>query len=194
MKALIIHSHPYDQSFNTQVVHAASEILSAKSGYTVETIDLVDDGFDPVMSSEDLKLWRTGAYHDKLAESYMEKLNQADLLIFPFPIWWGAMPAVLKGFCDKVLLPGKAYKYGEAGEMIGLLKGKRAVVVTTMQTPLEVFNSYFNNPVEGAFIKDTLHSCGVEVIKYFAFDQIVSGGREGAEEKLQEVRAYFNTL
>ena len=60
-----------------------------------------------------------------------------------------------------------------------------------METPVEVFANYFNNPVEGAFIKDTLQACGIEVIRYEQIDKIVSGGRDYTEKKMVEIKKFI---
>ncbi len=188
MNYLIITCHPYKGSFNAAAADRIEKAAKAK-GHAVRRIDLVEDGFDPVMSPENLRQWGAGQPSDRLIDSYQKAITEAEMLIFPFPVWWGAMPAILKGFCDKVLLPGFAYKYGAAGEMIGMLTAKKAIVITTMETPLSVFVDHFNNPVEGAFIKDTLQTCGIEVSSFMQIDRIVSGGREHSEEKLKEIEA-----
>lgn len=193
MKFLIIECHPYENSFQAGAAKAIAEKLAAK-GHEARKINLVDDGFDPVMKAEDLRLWGSGQYSDPKVKQYQEAIQEADYLVFPIPIWWGTMPAILKGFCDKVLLPGWAYTYNEAGEMVGLLTKQKGIVITTMQTPCDVFNGYFGNPMEGAFIKDTLQVCGVAVEKQFQFDQIVTGGRPHAEEKMSELMKYFDSF
>ncbi len=190
MKYLIVRSHPYDGSFSAGAVKTIGDAL-AQTGRTAEILDLVSDGFDPVMRGEDLRLWGKGQTADPHVPAYQEKIKSADVLVFPFPIWWGCMPAVLKGFCDKVLLPGWAYRYGEQGELIGMLTDKKAVVITTMETPKEIYAGLFNNAIEGSFLKDTLGTCGIELLRYFQFDQIVSGGRPAAEEKLKEIETFF---
>lgn len=190
MDYLIISSHPYEGSFNYAVVNNLKNHLADK-GHAISVIDLVKDGFNPVMTKEDLKQWGSGQIEDELIKKYQEKIKNAETLIFPFPIWWGSMPAVLKGFCDKVFLQGFAYKYNESGQMQGILTDKKAVVITTMETPLEVYNGMFNSPVENAFIKVTLQTCGIEVINYLQVDKIVSGGRENAETKMKEILNLF---
>ncbi len=190
MNYLVINSHPYSGSFHAGAVQAVRE-EAARKGHRVSVVDLVADGFNPAMTSADLKAWGQGQSIDPLVKRYQQEIEKADVLVFPFPIWWGSMPAVLKGFCDKVLLPGWAYKYGAAGEMIGLLTAKKAIVITTMETPVHVYNAYFNNPVEGAFIKDTLQTCGVEILRFEQIDKIVSGGREHAERKMNEIRSFI---
>lgn len=123
MNYLMISSHPYEGSFNAGIVKTL-ENAAKENGHNIQCIDLVRDGFNPVMTGADLKQWGQGAFADPVVKSYQDAIDKADILIFPFPIWWGAMPAVLKGFCDKILLPGWAYRYGDNGEMIGLLTPK----------------------------------------------------------------------
>ncbi len=191
MNYLIIGCHPYNGSFAAGVTKNITDILKSK-GETVTLIDLIADGFNPVMDQEDLKLWTEGRYKDSLVGRYKAELQKADVLIFPFPIWWGIMPAVLKGFVDKVFLPGFAYTYGQNGEIIGLMAGKRAVVITTMQTPSAVFKEHYGDPVTGAFIKDTLNTCGITVDKHFVVDRIMSGGRENSEHAMSMIIKYFS--
>lgn len=191
MNYLIINSHPYEGSFN---IAAAQQITAAliEKGNEVVNINLITDGFNPVMTSEDLRLWTKGQSGDPLVQKYMAAIEQADTLIFPFPVWWGLMPAILKGFLDKVLLPGWAYDVGSHGEMIGRLIHKKAVVITTMQSTVEEFKTQFNDPIEGAFIKDTLQVCGFDVIKHFIIDKIVTESREYTQTKMNEIITYFN--
>lgn len=191
MNYLMIESHPYEGSFNTAAADAIENTLKA-GGHSLVRRNLVTDGFNPVMTAEDLNAWRQGKTVDPLVTEYQKAISKADVLIFPFPIWWGAMPAVLKGFCDKVLLPGGAYRYGEQGEMIGILDTKKAVVLTTMEMTNDFYENQLRNPVRGAFIQDTLQSCGIETEKYFCIDRIVSGEREYKEAVLRDITSYFS--
>lgn len=190
MKYLLISSHPYSGSFNAGIAETAEKTVREK-GDEFSKIDLVADGFNPVMTAEELKAWAQGTVIDPLAKKYQQEIANADILVFPFPIWWGLMPAVLKGFCDKVLTNGFAYKTDDYGQMAGLLTEKKAIVITTMQTPKDIYNGFFKNPVGGAFIKDTLETCGLKIEKYINIDTIASGGREYAEEKMNEIKNLF---
>jgi putative NADPH-quinone reductase len=183
---LIIKSHPYEGSFNNGAANLLKETAQSR-GHSAAEIDLIADGFDPVMSAEDLQAWRQGESHDPLVKKYQALIESADMLVFLFPVWWGVMPAVLKGFCDKVLIPGWAYKYDENDKMVGLLKNKKAIVVVTMEVPMAVFEDQLMNPIEGAFIKNTLQVCGIEVVQYKMIDKITSG-REYAESKMAEIK------
>jgi len=184
MRFLIIECHPYEKSFITSAAAMIRKILTGK-GYTVENINLVDDLFDPIMSADELKLWSEGKSKDNLVEKYQAMIIKADTLVIPFPVWWGNMPANLKGFWDKVLLPGWAF-----GPQSSLLTGKKAIVITTMTSSSAKFNEHLQNPIRGAFIKNTLEMCGFEVCKHFEVEKINSG-REYTEEKMREIERFF---
>ena len=188
MNYLIIECHPYKGSFNAAV---SKTVQDALSGEKVKVVNLVDDGFNPVMSGHDLNNWRNGQSIDPLVRIYQQNIEETDYIIFPIPIWWGVMPAVLKGFCDKVFLPKWAYNIDANGNMIGLLTDKKAIVITTMQTPYKLFVEHFKNPIEGAFVKDTLGSCGIQVEHLLQIDQLNTGGKEYAQARLKEVKNLF---
>ena len=186
MRYALFTSHPYGGSFHA----AAADMIcrsAEKNGHTIRRVDLVKDGFHPVMEEEDLRLWGEGKSRDPLVSAYQKAIEEADVLIFPFPIWWGLMPAVLKGFCDKVLLPEWAYRYDDDGEMVGLLTDKKAIVIITMETPRDFYQNFLGDPVGGAFIKCTLQQCGINVLHYLQIDNIISGGRAYAEQRLSEI-------
>lgn len=181
MRFIIIESHPNEESFIASAASMIREVLTGK-GYMVKNINLFDDSFNPVMDVEDLKLWGKGKSKDKLVEKYQAMISKSDLIVIPFPVWWGNMPAILKGFWDKVFLPGWAFPDG--------LLGKKAVVITTMTSSSTEFNERLQNPIQGAFIKNTLEICGLEVCKHFEVEKI-SSGREYAEEKMREIELFF---
>lgn len=191
MKFLIVDSHPYSESFNRQLTRKIEEAVKEK--HQVEVVNLVDDKFNPVMEAADLRLFSSGKSADPKVAEYQQKIDEADCLVFAFPIWWSTMPAVLKGFLDKVLLYGYAYTYGENGMLEGLLS-KQAVVITTMETPNSMFDEMINNPVKNQFINATLGSCGVQTIRHFQIDQINSGTSDYRKETFNKIVEYFKGL
>ncbi|MCL2383549.1 MAG: NAD(P)H-dependent oxidoreductase [Oscillospiraceae bacterium] len=190
MNYLIIKSHPYSGSFNAGVAATIYETVSMK-GHNVTEIDLLSDGFNPVMTAEDLEAWKQGQTLDPLIKKYQNQIDDADILVFPFPVWWGGPPAILKGFCDKILLYGWAYKLNESGKLVGMLNSKKAIVIATSEVANEIIERNYRNPVEGAFVKNTLGDCGIEVIKHMYIDKI-SSDRDYAENKMAEIREMFS--
>jgi len=187
MNYLIIKSHPYKGSFNEGVAQVISEEAKT-AGHHVSEIDLVADNFNPVMTADDLYAWTKGESLDPLVKKYQKAIEKADILVFPFPTWWGSIPAILKGFCDKVFLPGWAYESGPFGTLKGHLTSKQAIVITTMETPDLIFSLYFHNPVKNAFVRDTLQACGIKVIAFRQFGRMSSGTRQHAERQMAKVK------
>lgn len=191
MKFLIIDSHPYEKSFNRSLTKGISETLVSK--HEVDTINLIEDGFDPVMNSEDLKVFADGKSVDPKVLIYQEKIKNADVLIFSFPIWWGSMPAILKGFFDKVFLKDFAYVYGKYGMLKGLLN-KEAYVITTMETPKVIYNLFLHNPIQNQFISGTLGMSGIKTKKYFQIDKINTKTDEERKETFDSILKYFSKM
>ncbi|MDF2848838.1 MAG: dehydrogenase [Oerskovia sp.] len=122
MRVLIVIDHPYEGSYSRAL--AAAAIRGATSaGHDVDVIDLDLDDFDPVVRRTDLGAWREGRTVDPLAAEYQERLAAADHLVLVHPVWWEVMPARLKGFFDKVLVPGFAYTESRVGTLYRLWFG-----------------------------------------------------------------------
>ncbi|WP_249069184.1 NAD(P)H-dependent oxidoreductase [Leptotrichia sp. oral taxon 218] len=134
----VIFSHPWNGSFNKAILDKVVENLEkTKEKYTI--IDLNKDGFNPVMTEKDLELYSQGKSADPLVLKYQEILKNTDELILIFPIWWMSLPAILKGFLDKVMLRGFAYESGKYG-IKGLLPIKSAKMITTAEAPKFLLN------------------------------------------------------
>lgn len=153
-KTSIIYAHPYDKSFNAALLAEMCGAL-ARAGRDCEVLDLHRDGFNPVYQPEELALFSRGQYLDPLIERYHKALRESDRVVFLFPIWWGEAPAIVKGFFDKVMLPGFGYKVVD-GRMTPGLDIAKTLVVTTSEAPTEVFAPYF----EGYFFNMALATIG----------------------------------
>jgi NAD(P)H dehydrogenase (quinone) len=145
VNALIVYAHHEPTSFNAALRDAAASALR-ESGHGVEVSDLYAMGFDPVsdrrnfgsvfdttrlqQQAEEAHASRGGGFAPEL-RSEMDKLARCDLLIFLFPIWWLGMPAILKGWVDRVFAVGVAYGGGRYFDT-GVMKGKRAMCVVTV--------------------------------------------------------------
>ena len=135
MHVLLIHCHPRPDSFNAALRDAAVAGLTA-AGHTVEQRDLYAEGFDPVLSTH-----QRGVYFDEAAnalglEDHVAALRRAEALVLVYPTWWFGMPAMLKGWLDKVWLPGVAFQLGGPKALLPLLTNIRKIaVVTTYGSP-----------------------------------------------------------
>ncbi len=163
MNALIIYAHPWEGSFNHHILERTTNLLK-ESGKTVDIIDLNQDGFNPVLTKSDLKLFSQGAYHDPLAKNYLERLKAADEVVLLFPIWWYGEPAILKGFYDKVLLKGHAY--GEVDHALkGLLDIHKATIITTANISKEIF-SMLGDPINNVLAHGIFATVGIDHVNW----------------------------
>ncbi|MCH2034542.1 MAG: NAD(P)H-dependent oxidoreductase [Tenacibaculum sp.] len=166
MNVLIINGHPDKESFNNAL--SESYYNGAKSSTTqVEVINLRDLEFNPILQYGYRK--RTELEPDlKIA---IEKIKNADHLVWVFPIWWGGMPAILKGFIDRTFLPGITFEI-EEGKLLPkkLLKGKTARLIITSDSPRWYYRLFIKSPVINQFKKAILAFCGVKPtrVRYIA--------------------------
>ncbi|WP_172292189.1 NAD(P)H-dependent oxidoreductase [Pseudoruegeria sp. HB172150] len=133
MKALVVYSHPRRGSFNEAVRDKVLERLAA-AGAETRLIDLYDEGFDPRLTARELEIYEDTDENRKGIEAHLDALTWCDTLIFVYPTWWYGLPAMLKGWLDRVMVPGVAFEMPAAeGEDIkpGLLNITRLAVFTT---------------------------------------------------------------
>lgn len=152
MNALIVSAHPEPRSFNAALAQTAGVALRAQ-GFTVVQSDLYAMGFNPVAGRGDFRTVHDGARlnvsleqrhalaNDGLApdiRAELDKLLAADLLVLQFPLWWFGLPAMLKGWIDRVFVSGAVYGRTALYDQ-GRLRGKRAVVCVTTGAPRAAF-------------------------------------------------------
>lgn len=99
----IIYTHPDPSSFNHAILSAITDMLTGR-GDDYQVIDLYADGFSPIMTRDTLADDRSGHTDDPLVKRYIKMLQRTDRAIYIFPIWWGMMPAMLKGFIDRTFI------------------------------------------------------------------------------------------
>jgi len=130
-KIVIINGHPDRESFN-HALQNAYKTGALAAGNEVEEITLSDMDFSPNLRFGYRK--RTDLEPDLL--SAWEKIQQANHLVLIFPIWWANMPALMKGFYDRLFLPGLTFNYREKSPFPEkLLKGRTSEIIVTMDTP-----------------------------------------------------------
>jgi NAD(P)H dehydrogenase (quinone) len=150
-KVLIVYAHPEPHSFNGALLKVAEDTLRSR-GDEVRVSDLYAMNFNPVVGASDFKSRKDAARLDYFGEqrhgyetgtladdikAEIEKVAWCDLLILQFPIYWFALPAMLKGWVDRVFVPGFAFGAGKWYERGGLA-GKRAMVSATMSAYAEM--------------------------------------------------------
>lgn len=102
MRPLIVYCNPNPDSLSA---HLRDEVLKALAGREVKVIDLYGEGFDPVMSREERAGYHTPVENEKPVAAHLARLRWCDTIIFIYPTWWFGLPAMLKGWLDRVLIP-----------------------------------------------------------------------------------------
>ena len=140
MRVLVVHAHPSPESFVSHLRDAALAELAA-AGHEVRQRDLWAEGFDPVFTADE-RLTHTGELAPKLGRhpelaSHVADLQWCEALVLVYPTWWSGQPAVLKGWFDRILMNGVAWRLPEGANRIQPLLGNvgHLVVVTTHGSP-----------------------------------------------------------
>ena len=167
-KIVIIDGHPNKASLNYGFVEAYKK-GALESGSEVQEITIRDLTFNPNLAHGFQK--RTELEPD-LLEAW-EKITWADHLVWIHPVWWGGLPALLKGFIDRLFLPGLAFQYRENSILWDkLLKGKTAHIITTLDQPSWYYWLMYGKPSVNQLKKSTLQFCGVKPVKVSYFGVI----------------------
>lgn len=200
MRTLIVFNHPYDGSFCNALLMAAKR--GAELCGECDIINLDKDKFNPVMSSHDLQAFVLARYEperalamiDKQVLAYKSMLEKAEHVAFIFPVWWMLMPALTKGFIDRVIFPLIAYDYAANGAMQSRLKNlKRVTVVTTMNTPAEIYEGTFGNALYKALFQGTFETIGVKNYHWISLDVVAQAEQRMRERWLERVEEYFSS-
>lgn len=149
MKILLVLAHPLEDSFAAAVARTIRETL-ASAGHGVDVLDLYREDFDPRLSPAERGRYFSDDYDASAVAGMVERLKAADALFLVFPQWWFNMPAILKGFFDRVFVPGAAFAADPAGgRIVPLLDNIRHFrAFTTTGSPWWVVNLYMGNPVK----------------------------------------------
>lgn len=180
---LIINGHPNRDSFNFALAKAYKE-AALQNGASVAEINIAELQFNPNLQFAYTK--RMDLETD-LLES-MEKIRQAEHLVWIHPVWWGGFPAIMKGFIDRLFLPGLTYKYKDNSVWWDkLLIGKTARIITTIDQPAWYYRLVYGNPSINQLKKSILEFCGVKPVKVTAIGIIKTADVKKREQWLNKV-------
>ena len=169
-KVLIIQGNPDKKSF----CHALAE--SYKKGALGSKADVKEIKIGEIEFNPNLRFGykKRVELEEGLIES-QHLIKWADHLVFVYPTWWGTMPALLKGFIDRVFLPGFGFQYRDDSVWWDkLLKGKSARLIVTMDTPPWYFRLIYGQPGHKAMKKSTLGFCGIKPVRISSIGPVKS--------------------
>lgn len=190
MRHLIIYAHPNEKSLNNLLLQTVTESL-VKGNHEVEIRDLNTIGFNPVFSLEDMQGQRAGKVSDDV-KTEQDYISWAEQITFVYPIWWTGMPAIMKGYIDRVFSYGFAYRYDQ-GVQKGLLKGKKAVIINTHGKSHEEYERMGMDKAlsltsdNGIFLYS-----GFEIIHHFFFDKADKASSEEMEIWKEQIRNIYS--
>ena len=134
MRVHVIHAHPVETSYNRALFNAVVESLTAK-GHTVDALNLYDEQFEAILSREErLNYHEVPGNLTPTVKPYVDRLMAAEALVFVHPVWNYGYPAILKGYFDRIFLPGVSFILeggGDRGRLVPNLKHIRKVAFVT---------------------------------------------------------------
>ncbi|MEL6465395.1 MAG: NAD(P)H-dependent oxidoreductase [Pseudomonadota bacterium] len=165
-RALVLAAHPVPDSFNAALHHRVVETLEAR-GWDVDDCDLYAEGFDPVMSEADRRGYHDVPDNTAPVKPYVDRLRAADALVLVFPVWNFGYPAMLKGFLDRVFLPGVSFRLDDGKVVPNLTRIRRLAAVTTYGgTRLRAM--LCGDPPRKCVTRAVWHVCRPRTTKYLA--------------------------
>lgn len=180
---LIVYCHPYEMSLSAAVLTAVEAGLD-RAGRSFEVCDLYADGFDPVLRAPDLALYGEGGTNDELVRRYQGQLSRARHLVLVAPVWWNDIPAMLKGWIDKVMLVGFSWEatgHGLSGTLGRVIES--VDVFTTSAEPTE----HLRAAIMATLMDGTFAQLGVERRSWHNFGGIDLSTPEDRKGWLAEV-------
>lgn len=184
-RILVILGHPSSNSFCGALAERYAQ-SALRAGHEVRQLWLGNMNFDPVL--------REGYQQVQPLEADLRRAQVdilwAEHLTLVYPIWWGGVPALLKGFFDRVFLPGFAFKYREGKAFPDkLLRGRSAHLLVTMDTPPWYYRWIYRMPGLHQIRKTTLAFCGIEPRRTLTFGPILGASDSQREAWLRQAQA-----
>ena len=135
MRVLYVYCHPLPESFHAAIRQEALAGLKA-AGHEVDLLDLYAEAFDPVLTEEARRRYHDVPENRAGLETYIDRLTSAEAMVMQFPTWCFGMPAMLKGFCDRLMMPGVAFDLSDPAHVKpSLVNLRRIVGVVTYGRP-----------------------------------------------------------
>lgn len=179
---LIINGHPDSESYVTALSKAYEQGAISKDA-KVDRIDIGSLDFNPNLSFG----YRKVSPLEPDLEAAIAKINKADHIVWFFPVWWYGYPAIMKGFIDRVFLPGIAFKYNGKPVPDKLWKGKTGHLILTADTPRWYSRLFMKDPAINQMKKGTLQFSGISPVQVTYISPIRHSAEQFREKWLRKV-------
>ena len=193
MRVLVVYAHPLDDSF-AAALHRGVVTTLRKSGHEVDDCDLYAEGFDPVLGPAERRAYNTPTPDLSGVADHVRRLRAAEAIVLCYPTWWYGMPAILKGYFDRVWAQGVAFTLPEGGGLIRPALGniRKLWVVTTYGAPWWLIRLVLRDPVRAVIFGGLARLCarGIET-RFLALYNIESLDRAHCAAFLARVERAF---
>jgi NAD(P)H dehydrogenase (quinone) len=193
MRALVIVAHPCDDSYCQALARRAVVGLRA-AGHDVAVLDLYAEGFRAAMSHEERHAYHSGCpILDPMVERHAGAVLAAELLVFVYPTWWSGLPAILKGWLERVMVPGVGFRFDDRGKVRpGLGAVRHLVGISTYGSPRS-YVRLVNDNGRRTLTRALRLSCGMRVRTHwhglYAIDTSTPGERDAFAARVEREMA-----
>lgn len=189
-RIVIINGHPNPGSF-CHAIAAAYKAGAEESGAAVKEIQIAALDFEPNLKYG----YRQRQELEPDLQEVWTIIQWADHLVWVHPVWWGGFPAIMKGFIDRLFLPGMAYKYRENSVWWDkLLKGKTAHIITTLDQPGWYYRFSFGRPSVNQLRRSILEFCGIKPVRVSYIGIVKTATEQQREKWLERIQAMGKRL
>jgi NAD(P)H dehydrogenase (quinone) len=164
---LVIYAHPNKEGHCGSILRNVEKMFRSRH-VDYKLIDLYKIGYDPVLKPSE----HYSSGHTEVSgqnKSFQNDITNAGKIIFIYPTWWQNMPAILKGFIDRVFVEGFAFAY-KGEKVVRLLRGKQAVVFTSTGASRQITRRFLKDRSTTVLAKDTLGYCGIKAKAFYVSD------------------------
>ena len=189
MRALVVHAHPDPDSFSAALVGAVSQGLRS-AGHEARVIDLYDEGFTAAMSTaERLAYHEATPIIDEQVRTHAEHVRWAEAIVFVYPTWWGGMPAVMKGWLERVLVPGVAFRLDDHDKVRPGMQHVRRLMGVSTYGSRRLYVALMNDGGRRTINRTLRMSCGWRTrttwLGLYDMDHSTSDGRHAFLAKVE---------
>ena len=192
-RALVLFAHPCPESFSA-ALHARTVEALGKGGWEVDDCDLNAEGFSPVLTEAERR-----GYHDEgpnlePVREYVDRLRAAQALVMVFPVWNFGYPAILKGFLDRVFLPGVSFALGDDGKVRPNLRNIRKLVACTTYGGKRTRAMLVGDPPRKCVTRAVWHVCRPDKTRYIALYDMNNNKEPQLKAHLARVKREMEAL
>jgi putative NADPH-quinone reductase len=189
MRFLVLYAGPDQESFQASIHRCVVGALS-DAGHVVDDCDLYAEHFQPALTQQERRAYHNVEENSKFLPAEIDRLLRSEGLVFVFPTWWYGMPAIMKGYIDRVWLPGVAFEVIDGRPRPLLYHIKRFAVVTTYGSPWWLNKFVFGEPNRRVFMTGLRHLISPHArtlwLALYGMDKIEDATRRRFLEKVRK--------